>query len=192
MARRALPLLRDGATYASGMRIRSLRTAAAAVAVLALTAAAAPAGAATTRVHVPTVAAKQITRIADRSPLAIYLPNAFTIHGRHQAFPSTSIRQGAWTLDFAYISGCNGANACSMASFSALKRKRLFDPANVTLAKGVPGRFYPLSCGASCSPAQIHFVRDGVLYQFSVKDPAARPKAALVALANQAINYGPR
>jgi hypothetical protein len=174
------------------MRIRSLRTAAAAVAVLALTVAAAPASAATTRVNVPTVAAKQITRIADKSPLAIYLPNAFTIHGRHQAFPSASIAQGSWTLDLAYARNCNGANVCSMASFSALKRKRLFDPANVTLAKGVQGHFYPLSCGASCSPAQIHFVRDGVLYQFSVKDPVARPKAALVALANQAINYGPR
>src|SRR5262245_41337768 len=100
------------------MRIRSLRTAVAAVAVLALTAAAAPASAATTRVNVPTVAAKQITRIADRSPLAIYLPNAFTINGRHQAFPSASIAQGSWTLDLAYVRGCNGANACFMASFS--------------------------------------------------------------------------
>ena len=62
----------------------------------------------------------------------------------------------------------------------------------MTLAKGVKGRYYPISCGASCSPAQIDFVREGVLYQFSVKDPAARPKAALIALANQAINYGPR
>jgi len=174
------------------MSTRSLRTAVAAFAVLAVTVAAAPAGAATTRVNVPTVAAKQIERIAARSPLAIYLPNAFTIHGRHQAFPTASIAQGSWTLDLGYARNCNGANACAMASFSALKRKRLFDPANVTLAKGVPGHFYGLSCGASCSPAQIHFVREGVLYQFSVKDPVARPKAALIALANQAINYGPR
>jgi hypothetical protein len=174
------------------MSTRSLRTAVAAIAVLAVTVAAAPAGAATTRVNVPTVAAKQIERIAARSPLAIYLPNAFTIHGRHQAFPSATIAQGSWTVDLAYARNCNGANVCFMASFSALKRKRLFDPANVTLAKGVPGHFYPLSCGASCSPAQIHFVREGVLYQFSVKDPVVRPKAALIALANQAINYGPR
>ena len=176
------------------MSTRSLRTAVAAVAVLTVLAvtAAAPAGAATTRVNVPTVAAKQIERIAARSPLAIYLPNAFTIHGRHQAFPTAGIAQGSWTLDLAYVRDCNGANACAMASFSALKRRRLFDPANVTLAKGVPGHYYPLSCGASCSPAQIHFVREGALYQFSVKDPVARPKAALVALANQAINYGPR
>lgn len=174
------------------MPIRSLRTAVVAVAVLALITAAAPAGAATTRVHVPTVAAKQIARIADKSPLAIFLPNAFSINGRHQAFPSASIATGTWAVDFGYARNCNGGGACFMASFAAIKRNRLFDPANVTLAKGVRGHYYRSTCGASCSAPQIDFVRDGVLYQYAVKDPAARPKAALVALANQAINYGPR
>ena len=54
------------------------------------------------------------------------------------------------------------------------------------------GRYTPLSCGASCSPASISFVREGVLYEFSVKDPVGKVKPALIALANQAINYGPR
>ena len=74
------------------------------------------------------MAAKPIARIAANSPLAIYLPNAFTIHGRHQAFASGGAVPNGWAVNFAYVRNCGGANACSMASFAATKRKRLSSP----------------------------------------------------------------
>jgi hypothetical protein len=139
------------------------------------------------------VAKKQIARIAARSPLPIYLPNAITIGGRNmRAYATGGTTRNGWDIEFAYVPNCGGANACAMASFTAIKRRRLWEPANVTLARGIRGRFNRISCGASCGPAQISFVIDGVLYEFDVKDPAGRQRTAMVALANQAITYGPR
>jgi hypothetical protein len=165
-----------------------------ALALVALLGAALPSSAAAvTRVNVPTVAAKQIQRIAARSALPIYLPTSFRINGNNvRAFPSQASDATSWSLSFAYVRNCGGAGACSMAAFYAVKRKKLWEPANVTLAKGVRGRYNPISCGASCGPASISFVRDGVLYEFNVEDPAPKIKQTMIGMANQAINYGPR
>jgi hypothetical protein len=174
------------------MRIRRLPLVALALAAALGAALPATASAATTRVVVPDVADTQIGRIATRSPLAIYLPTAYRVNGNVSAFPTQSSNRTSWTLTFAYVRNCGGANACYQAGFYATKRNTLWAPANVTLAKGVRGRYEPISCGASCAPASISFVRNGVLYEFAVKDPAGRVKASMIALANQAINYGPR
>ena len=165
-----------------------------AVALVAVLGATLPSPAsAATRINVPTVAAKQVERIAARSPLAIYLPTSFRVNGNGvRAFPTQASNATSWSLSVAYTRNCGGAGACAMAGFYAVKRKKLWEPANVTLAKGVRGRYNPISCGASCGPASISFVRDGVLYEFNVEDPVRPIKAALIALANQAINYGPR
>jgi len=69
---------------------------------------------------------------------------------------------------------------------------RPFGRSAVRLARGVVGRYQPLSCGASCAAPSISFKLDGVTYSYSVEDPAGRPKAALIAMADQAIRYGPR
>ncbi len=165
------------------------------LALLALAAAlvvSAPASAAT-RVNVPKTAKKAIDRIMARSDVAIYLPSSFTIRGSHPAYATGGATRNprGWNIEFGYTRSC-GANVCHMASFRAIVGGKPFGTARVRLARGVIGRFQPISCGASCSPAVIAFKLDGVLYEFSVKDPTGKVKPSLIALANQAIRYGPR
>ena len=154
----------------------------------------APAGAAT-RIDVETVAQRVLNRITAASDVPVYLPTSITIRGNgRRAFASGGAQAtpDGWSIELGYTRGCGGANACSMASFYAERGGQAFGSRRVPLARGVVGRFQPLSCGASCSPASISFVLDGVAYSYSVKDPAGRVRPALITLANQAIRYGPR
>jgi hypothetical protein len=54
--------------------------------------------------------------------------------------------------------------------------------------------FFPLSCGASCSPPQIQFVVRGVRYtiQANLRRTGRSDKAVLIAAAESAITAGPR
>ena len=58
----------------------------------------------------------------------------------------------------------------------------------VALPRGRTGRFHPLSCGASCSPASIEWRERGALYSIQAK--VARRE--LVRMASSAIRNGPR
>jgi hypothetical protein len=81
-----------------------------------------------------------------------------------------------------------GANACSLAFFSATKGGTAYGPRKATLAKGRKGRYNPLSCGASCSPPSIVWKERGVVYEIQMDTTRSR----LVKLANSAIRKGPR
>lgn len=89
-----------------------------------------------------------------------------------------------------------GANACSVGFFSAERGGELVEELErVELANGVRGAYKPLTCGASCSPAMIEWVYEGVLYTIQLKLNAggdAGDKAALIGLANSALKAGPR
>jgi hypothetical protein len=82
---------------------------------------------------------------------------------------------------------CNDGDACFVAEFSAAKGT-LGLPDRVALAKGIEGRFHPIACGASCSPATVEWVQSGFLYTIQF----GAGKTQLVALADSAINAGPR
>ena len=58
----------------------------------------------------------------------------------------------------------------------------------MALPRGRNGRFHPLSCGASCSPASIEWRERGALYSIQAK--VARRE--LVRMASSAIRNGPR
>ena len=47
-------------------------------------------------------------------------------------------------------------------------------------------------CGGSCAPANLWFTRNRVLYTYQVKDPPKDARAALLAMAAQALRAGPR
>jgi hypothetical protein len=64
----------------------------------------------------------------------------------------------------------------------------------VTVTGASSAGFFPLSCGASCSPPQIQFVAHGVLYtiQANLNRSAKNDKTVLIAAAESAIAAGPR
>jgi hypothetical protein len=64
-----------------------------------------------------------------------------------------------------------GSNATYAAGFSGSK-EILPSPSNtrlVTLNDGTVARFRPVSCGGSCAPANLWWVRDGVEYGVQIK-----------------------
>ena len=84
-----------------------------------------------------------------------------------------------------------GANACSLAFFSAYKGMKPYGTRKVTLANGRKGRYLPLSCGGSCSPPSIQWTERGNLYEIQM-DFEKNARAELVKMANSAIKAGPR
>jgi hypothetical protein len=66
---------------------------------------------------------------------------------------------------------------------------------NVNLANGVTGYFKRKSCGGSCSPSQIRWQQDHVLYTLQLKLPVkteSEEEQAVIAVANSAIRGGGR
>src|SRR5262245_20499691 len=127
-----------------------------ALAALVLAPVTAPAHAATTRIDVPAVSARVVGKITASSPLPVLLPDAIVVRGGHRkAYASGAAFRRGWVVDLGYARGCNGANACEMASFYAQKGGGLGGRANVTLANGKKAHFKPLSCGGSCSPPSL-------------------------------------
>jgi hypothetical protein len=163
------------------------------IALVALALAAAPAQAASTRVDVTGVTAHVVDRVNASAPLPVLLPDAIVINGsRRRAYAGGAAFKRGWAIDLGYAPGCAGANACEMASFSAVLGSDLGGRANVTLVRGVKAHYQPLSCGASCAPPMLTFVVGRGTYTFSVKDPSGAPRAALIAMANAAIRAGAR
>jgi hypothetical protein len=64
------------------------------------------------------------------------------------------------------------------------------------LPRGTTGFFRPVSCGGSCAPANLWWMDSGVLYQVQLKlSPTVGERdqeREILALANSAINAGPR
>jgi hypothetical protein len=84
---------------------------------------------------------------------------------------------------------CGGATACFLAEFSGRRGGHPSFSHPVKLRGGVTGYYKPLSCGGSCSPPALQFLRSDVLYEIQAKVP--RGKADLVAAANSALRAGP-
>jgi hypothetical protein len=66
----------------------------------------------------------------------------------------------------------------------------------VKLAHGIRGFFRPVSCGASCAPANLWWVEAGVLYQvqlvMSSRTSEADQEKSITAVSNSSILAGPR
>lgn len=101
-----------------------------------------------------------------------------------------------YDVTLALAPDCGGANACTVGSFSAQRGGELVEELErVELANGVRGSYKGLTCGASCSPAMIEWVSEGVLYTIQLKLNAggdAGDKRELLKLANSSITAGPR
>ena len=132
-----------------------------------------------------------------RAGVAVLLPDDLPAAVREERiFVEGFTTESGYVLTLALAPDCGGANACTLGSFSAEEGGTLVEEfEQVELAGGVRGAYKPLTCGASCSPAMIEWVTDGVLYTIQLKINAggdAGTKRALIALANSSISAGPR
>lgn len=136
----------------------------------------------------PTLPAiKRATRVP------VLLPGRLLLGGPlRRVYVSGGGTPAGWVLTLGAVPRCGGATACFVASFSADRGKRLPGRSNVRLRGGVRALYQPISCGASCSPASLWFVRGSVLYSWQAKDPPRPVRTSLVRMANAALAAGPR
>lgn len=162
--------------------------------LLALVAAAPAVAARTYRIDVPRTLAKQVTAAKKRTTIPVLLPSRFIaerskLHGAG----GRQTTQTDYRLTLAATRDCGGANACTVASFTATTEGERTNEVEVDLAHGVTGFFAPERCGASCSDPSIEWIQDGVLYE--IQAAAGTPRTAkrrLTDLADSAIRNGPR
>ncbi len=135
----------------------------------------------------------QLPKVGRATTLPILLPRTLRLAGpAPKLYASGAGRRASWVLTLAGAPRCRGASACFVASFEARRGKRLPGRSNLRLVGGVRALYQPISCGASCSPASLWFVRDGVLHSWQLKDPPRRARAAFIRMANEAIRAGSR
>ena len=130
----------------------------------------------------PTVAdVKQDTTIP------ILLPSSLATEQTKKLYGGGEGEASSYTFAVSTVKDCS-ANACAVASFSAMKGIAVYGDRKVTLAKGRKGRYIPLSCGGSCSPPSVVWKERGVVYEISTD----ATRTQLVKMANSAIRKGPR
>lgn len=101
-----------------------------------------------------------------------------------------------WEISLYYKEGCG--NACFVGFFQAKRGDKVDrDEADkvVRLANGVRGYYTARSCGGSCTPPEINWLYNGVLFtiQFNLNNKTARQnEAEIIGLANSAIRGRPR
>jgi len=136
---------------------------------------------------------KQIAAVDRKTTVPVLLPSTLPFAGKvPKLYPSGSATRSSFSLVFAGAPNCGGANACFLASFEGKRGGRLPGTSNLKLSGGQPAFYKGITCGASCSPATLWFVDEGVLYTWQHKDPPRNAKSVLARLATQAIAAGPR
>jgi hypothetical protein len=157
--------------------------------VAALLAVAVPASAATS-VNVPSKLGSVLPKTRSKSGIAVRLPSrvsvdvsASRVHGALE-----QVSKGQYHLSLGVGSGCHEATACFVAAFFGRSHAGLDIKRKVALARGIEGRFRPITCGASCSAAEIQWKQGSVAYAIQYKGT----KSQMVALANSAIRGGAR
>jgi hypothetical protein len=153
--------------------------------VLALLAAPAVAAA---PVIVPAKFSSVLGQVRSKSGLKVRLPSRLDAGVRPSRVRGAveSVRRGHYHLSLGVGRGCHESTACYVASFFG--GGQVSGGKRVSLARGLTGRFSPMSCGASCGPASVSWRQGGVAYTVQFKGR----KSALVALADSAIRGGAR
>jgi hypothetical protein len=132
-----------------------------------------------------------VTEVKDKTPLPILLPSTVQLD-EPQLFASGEGAKKNWQIVISSQEDC-GANACSLVYFSGYKGTKLYGGRKATLANGRKGRYYPLSCGGSCSPPSVAWTERGVTFEVQMDfESQKQARSSLVKLANDAIKHGPR
>jgi hypothetical protein len=145
------------------------------------------------RVTLPGLFAAPITKInaAAKAP-PVLLPASLPLDATHE-YASGGPHGRGYDLEIGAVRHCGGADACFVAGFTATPSATV-SGRRVTVRGAMRAGFFPLSCGASCSPPQIQFVVRGVRYtiQANLRRTGRSDKAVLIAAAESAITAGPR
>jgi hypothetical protein len=172
---------------------RSLAVLIAAVVTAALLAVPASAGD-TSVVSPPKIFQSKLAKVKTDSQIDdVYLPSRIRVGVKASRVRGTfDAGNDNYDLILGVGRSCNGANVCLLANFAAIRGEKPSGK-RVKLSGGTKGYWRDISCGASCSPAEIQFVKGGVLYSIATKATTQKTvKATLVKLANSAIDAGPR
>lgn len=138
---------------------------------------------------------RQVQQLKRFSPLPVLLPDrvAIDVPSRHGIEAKWAANRTSWSLSLGIGPRCGGANACFVGQFSAERGGRPSFRRTVGLRGGVTGYFKPTTCGASCSPPEIQWLRARVLYSVEFREAGpGSDRKKLVALADSALAAGPR
>jgi hypothetical protein len=165
----------------------------AAAAAIALLAAPATAGD-TAVISPPSIFKKDLPDVKSASGLDVYLPSHMRVFtAKRRVKGNTTTESGFYDLELGIGSRCNGANACFIGNFTGTRGVEPAFARKARLTGGRTGYWKGITCGASCSPAEIQWVENDVLYTIATKSVSVKKeKATLVKLANSAIKAGPR
>jgi hypothetical protein len=137
-------------------------------------------------VEKPLVAVKKVTEIP------VLLPSRMTTQQR-KLYSQGRGRANRYSFTIGAVPRCGTSTACYVAGFSGRRGGTPAKGKQVKLAKGLTGSFQRSRCGASCGPASLQWVQDGVLYEVEGKLGTQRTeRKVLTRLANSAIRKGPR
>jgi hypothetical protein len=171
---------------------RILAVLAAAAAAIALLAAPATAGD-TSLIQPPSIFKGDLPSVKTTSGVDVYLPSHLRVFTKRRVAGNASAENGFYDLELGIGRRCNGANACFIGNFTGTRGVEPAFARKARLTGGRTGYWKGITCGASCSPAEIQWVEDGVLYTIATKSVSSKKeKATLVKLANSAIKAGPR
>jgi hypothetical protein len=161
---------------------------ASAIAFVAALAIVAPALAASSPANLLKALAVQITS-AKKGRVAVLLPTTLSADApASRLYGSGGATSRGYDIQLAYARNCFDATACFLAEFWGNPGK-IYLRTRVALALGIAGAYRGISCGASCAPATIQWKESGVLYTVQWR---AGTKATMIALADSAIEAGPR
>ena len=161
---------------------------ASAIALVAALAIVAPALAASSPANLLKVLAVQIAS-AKKGRVAVLLPATLSADApASRLYGSGGATSRGYDIQLAYARNCFDATACFLAEFWGNPGK-IYLKTRVALAHGIIGAYRGISCGASCGPATIQWKERGVLYTVQWR---AGTKATMIALADSAIEAGPR
>ena len=142
-------------------------------------------------VNVPAKFKSLIPKVRAKSGLAVRLPGKIHVFVKpSKTFASGSATKKSYSLELDAAKECNGSNACFLAFFSGTRGGKPAFKKTVSLTHGITGYFKPVTCGASCSPAEIQWKEGKVLYEIQNKGGGGRK--AMAHLANSAIKGGDR
>src|SRR4051794_41897230 len=103
-----------------------------------------------------------VADVKDQTPLPILLPSTMKSETT-TLYASGGGSRKDYQISVSTEKEC-GANACSLAFFSAYRGMKLYGTRKATLASGRKGRYLPLSCGgAGAPPPRPRGRRGGVL-----------------------------
>ena len=149
---------------------------------------------ATPQVSTRTLFRSVLPRVRRRSGVPILLPSQVPAYvpASQLSASGSGFRRG-YSLALASDPRCGGATACFVGSFTGERGGRPAYRRTVRLVGGTRGYYKPLTCGASCSPPAVQWVRRGVLYEISYAGASrTAERGVLVGLAGSAIRTGSR